>query len=89
MTLFVGQPGPGSSHLFLTDKEIQMGDDAITAACNILKGSLKAEPAAPVDVLVGGTTSDQVTERPASVTELYDQLSGAFGETISEFQPHA
>jgi hypothetical protein len=61
-----------------------MGDDVITAVWNILKGSLRVEAAAPVNVLVGSTTADSVSQGPASVTEYYDQTSGVFGETITD-----
>jgi hypothetical protein len=61
-----------------------MGDDIVTAAWNILKGSLRVQDAAPVDVLVGGTTRDTVSQGPASVTEYYDQTSCVFGSTITD-----
>lgn len=56
----------------------------ITAIYDIVKGSLRMDPAAPVNVLVGDTTADSVTQGPASVTECYDQKSGVFGETITD-----
>jgi hypothetical protein len=61
-----------------------MGDDVVSAVWNILKGSLRVQDAAPVDVLVGGTTRDTVSQGPVSVTEYYDQTSGVFGETITD-----
>ena len=39
-----------------------MGADSITAIWNILKGSLRVESGAPVDVLASGTTADQVLQ---------------------------
>jgi hypothetical protein len=58
--------------------------DTISAVWNIIKGGLKVQPFAPVNVLVGSTTADSVSEGPVSVTEYYDQTSGVFGETITD-----
>ncbi len=61
-----------------------MSADDVTAVFNILKGSLRVQDAAPVDVLVGGTNRETVSQGPASVTEYYDQTSGIFGSTITD-----
>jgi hypothetical protein len=57
--------------------------DTVSAIFNLLKAGLRVDSPAPVNVLVGSTTADQVSQGPSSVTEYYDQTSGVFGETIT------
>jgi hypothetical protein len=61
-----------------------MGDNVVSAAWSILKGSLRVEPGDPVNVLMGDTLPEQVNKGPVSFTEYYDRKSGMFGETITE-----